>query len=508
MMKQNLGKILILFTLSINLIAGVKISVNPPAIYKGDSVSFTISADGQDIKFPEVEEVGGYNIEGTSSSQSTTIINGAVTRSISKTYQFSPQKSVTIPSFEVEVDGKSYKTDETKVSVVKPTASKNGSDFVVECQVDKKEAHVGEAINFTLIFKQKLNAKASKLQLGEPQLENFWIKKVAGIDKSTQGDYIVQKIHYLLFPQKEGLYTVPPIEADIGRVQRQKRFNDPFFNDPFFSSFTKQLRWQKIFSNEVKLDIKPLPNNLELFGDFSISASVDKQESKANKPVNLTIKVEGIGNIDDVKKFELDIDGVVIYADEPKISSNFRGDEYGGEFTQKVAIIADSNYTIPPIKLAFVDKNSNEVKTVESKPIDITIKGGDKKQTLAPKIETNQKQPLVETPTKEIVKEKIVIKNEESYIKYLFLVIGLFLGAFLSYLFNRFKTQNSKKESDILKEIKRAKSDKALFETLLPYSKEDKFISETLQKLEENIYKNATHKIDKNLILDFFEEKL
>jgi hypothetical protein len=105
-MRQNLGKIIVLFLLSINLVAGVKVTLNPPAIYKGERVVFTITADGEDVVFPEIDEVGGYHIEGTSSSQSTTVINGAVTRSISKSYQFSPTKPVTIPPVEVKVDGK------------------------------------------------------------------------------------------------------------------------------------------------------------------------------------------------------------------------------------------------------------------------------------------------------------------------------------------------------------------------------------------------------------------
>jgi hypothetical protein len=517
-MRQNLGKIIALLFISINLIAGVNISVEPPAIYKGESVVFTITADGEDVVFPEIDEVGGFAIEGTSSSQSTTVINGSVKRAISKSYQFSPKKSVKIPSFEVKVDGETFKTKEKKVSVVKPTASKNGAEFVLEAKVDKKTAHVGEAINLTLLFKQRLDAKAVKLQLGEPKIENFWIKKVDGVEKYEEGEYLVQKLHYVLFPQKAGEYTLPQIEAAIGKVaQRGRRrggiFDDPFFNDPFFSSFTNQIKWKKIYSDEIKLDIKPLVDNLELFGDFKIEATVDKKEVKANKPTNLTITVKGVGNIDDVKKFELDIDGVVVYADEPKIEASFVGDAYGGEFTQKVAIIADKNYTIPAISLTFVDKKTNKPKTISSTPIDINVLGASNKELSKPKIETQNSQieePKIEKPTQKDELKSTTLKpkeyKEESYLKYLFLLLGLALGSLLTYLYNRYRHSSNKKESDIVKDIKRAKSDKALFEALLPYSKEDKLISKTLQKLEENIYKNGTHKIDKNELLDFFEE--
>ncbi len=122
------------------------------------------------------------------------------------------------------------------------------------------------------------------------------------------------------------------------------------FDDPFFNSFVSNINWKKIYSNSLTINVRPLPNGLELYGDFKISASVDKKRVHTNKPVNLTIRVEGEGNIDDIKKFELNLDNAVIYSDEPKIKSKLINGKYYGEFTQKIAIIADNNFTIPPFK--------------------------------------------------------------------------------------------------------------------------------------------------------------
>ncbi len=507
-MKKILGKIFLIITLSVNLFAGVKASLSAPAIYKGESVNFTITAEGTDVLFPEIDEIGLYQIDGTSSSQSTTIINGNISKQIAKTYSFRPSKSLTIPPFEVKVDGKSYKTKRLKVEVLKPTASKRGSDFLVKMSVDKSSAYVGEAINLTISFKHKLNAHADKLQLGEPKLEDFWIKKVEGVEKGNDGEYIVQKLHYILFPQKDGNYTIPAIEADIAKaVQTRGRtsgiFSDPFFNDPFFDSFTTRLKWKKIFSNELELGIKPLPNNLELYGDFSIDASVDKNKVYANKPVNLTIKVKGEGNIDDIKKFNIDLNNLIVYADEPTITSNLKDKTYGGEFTQKIALIADSNFTIPTIILEYFDKKTKQTKSIKTEPIDIEVIGG--------KSAKNSPKPTIEvanTPDAKVSKVTTnqPTKSESSHIKYLFLLIGFILGVVLTTFFNFYKNRDEKKQKDIVKKIKRAKTDQALFDLLLPYSQKAKLIANALEKLEENIYKKATNKIDKDELMDFFEE--
>lgn len=506
-MKQTLGKLFLILFLSVNLFADVKVSVSSPAIYSGDAVNFTISADGESIEFPQIGDIEGYTIIGTSSSQAINMINGDITRTTSKTYSFRPDKSVTIPSFTVKSDGQTYQTKELNVNVLKPTASKNGSPFVLEMKLNKHDVHVGEGVDLSITFKRKLNANADKIQLGEPKLENFWVKKVERVENSTEGDYVTQTMHYQLFPQKAGTYTLPAIEALIGKVE-QRRAGGGFFNDPFFNSMTQQLNWQKIYSNEENLTVQALPNGLELYGNYQIDAEVDKYKVHANKPVNLTIEVKGEGNIDDVKKFNLDIDNTIVYADEPKISSQLVHNIYQGAFSQKIAIIADQNFTIPSIKLDFFDKNTKTVKTVKTKPIEIEVVGGQKGAVKPSSIEVSSSNTVapskIEAATQ---KTKVVIKKEDAYLKYLFLLLGFLLGAGSIYGLYTVKNHKIKRESDMVKAIKKAKTDRALFDILLPYAKQDKVIAKALGQLEENLYKSGQHKINKEELMEVFEEE-
>ncbi len=517
MRLQILGKIVLVLTIgAISLFAGVTASISPRAVYKGDSAQLTITADGEDVVFPEIDEIDGVAVNGTSTSRSTSIINGNVSHKVSKIYTFTPQKSLKIPSYKVFVDGKEEKTQELTLKVLKPTAGKSGDDFILSMSVDKNEASVGEAIDLTLTFKQKVGAKASNIELGEPKLEDFWVKKVGDVQKSEENGYIVQRLHYLLFPQKSGEYSIPAIRANVGVLVQNKRrfgggmFNDPFFDDPFFSRLSRDIKWKRIYSNDIKLHIKPLPNGLELFGNFEISASVDKTKVQANKPVNLTITVKGVGNIDDVKKFELNIPDAVVYADEPKITPKLQNGEYGGEFTQKIAIVADRNYTIPEVELEFVDSKTKEPKTVSTKPIDIEVTGGASVTSKVPATPLIEKAKTPQNTTKDDAKEsvstKTVVENgEASYIKYLYLLLGLIIGVVGTYLVSGRKPR-SKKELPIVQKIHKAKSDRELFDLLLPYAKESKTVEKTLSLLEENLYKGAKHKIDKQPLIDYFFE--
>lgn len=501
-MKNNLGKIFIIYIFFLTgLFADVKLTVTSPTIYEGELASFTITSNSDgDIEFPKINTIDTYNIVDRYSSQSTTIINGHYSKEISKTYSFAPKKDVIIPAFEIKLDGKVYTTTPQKISVIKPSASKEGEDFIIQIKADKNEVKVGESVNLNVLFKYKLDSKIDQIRMNEPKLDNFWIKKVGDDEKSSEKDYIVYTQKYLLFPQKSGEYDLKSLEALIGKAIKQKVAND-FFNDPFFDSVTNKITWQKIYSNDLHISVKPLPNNLELFGDYTLQTSVDKMQVEANQPVNLSININGVGNIDDIQKFNLTIDNVVSYADEPKIDSSFEEKEYKGTFSQKIAFVALEDYTIPKISLTYFDKKTNQVKTIYSNPIDIKVQNSNQNSN-AVKIET------ANTPTKVSNEAKVVDIKENKNINYMVLALVLFLVILALILLLKNKQTDKKAEKDIVLLIKKAKNDKDLFELLLPYSKKNELIKNTLIKLEENLYKKTNHKIDKKELINFFEDEI
>ncbi len=504
-MKQHLGKIVLLILFTFSLYASsVKLEVNTPTIYKGDYAKFTIRASGNNIDFPTIKEIEGFSVHPNGTSSSINIINGNVTKTYAKSYVFKPDKEVTIPSFNVTIDGKIYTTKPKKITILEPQAATNGDPYILELKVNKSNLKVGQSTQLKILYKQRFDAKADKINISEPKIDNFWVKKLRDQKQYQEGNYIVTEYDYLIFAQKPGKFHIKPIIANIGKFV-QRSISDNFFNDPFFNSMFSELKWKKVYSNDLAIQVEPLPNGLELFGDFTISATVDKKSVYANKPVNLTIKVEGVGNIDDVQKFDLNIENAVVYADKPKIESFLKNGEYGGIFSQKIAIIADRNYTIPPIKLQFFSKKENRIKTVKTEPISIAVIGGSTTTTpTTAKVETaNGVQESTKTEPKVITKKVEVEKNPA--LKYILFIAGLLLGASAVILYNRFKNRGKrKKENDIIKRIKNTKDNKKLFDILLPYANDNEVIAQTLKALEENIYKGAKNKIDKQKLYDYF----
>jgi hypothetical protein len=476
---STLGKILFIFLLSYNLFANVTAKLSTKSFYEGDSVKLIIEAQGNNIEFPNLTSIEGFPVIGTGSSSQTSIINGNVTKYQTLRYTFYPTKSIDIKPIEVRIDGKIYKTEIIHLNKIKPTASKQGDMFELKLITSKKKAYVGEPIILTLQFKYKNGANIIDANLADFEMANFWVKKLNSPKPYQKGDYVVYDSNYLIFAQKAGEITIPNQKIDIATRTRNFLTN-----------------WKKIFSNNTKLDITPLPKGINILGDYKINASVDKTEVNANKPTNLTITLEGFGNIDDVDQFNLELVDEVVYSSKPEVKSFIKNNRYGGKFVQKISIVGDKDFTIPAIKFSYFDIKTKRVKTIQTKPFDIKVKGQVQKET--PKIETSE--ATIQT-------QKVVVKTVDSNIKYLYGLVGLLLGGAIVYFILTKKRKKEKVEKPISKKIKQAKSDKELYDILLPYS-QNKEITTYIKILEENIYNQGGLKIDKKELIEIFEESL
>ncbi len=510
MKNLNLTKIKILFlilcfTISLSAKDTVMAVLSQNAVYKGDIVRLTLSASGENIKFPDIYDIKGFKVLGVSNSSSTSIINGTISKSISKTYSFSPTKSIVIPAYTINIDNKEYKTKELKLSVVKPTASKNGDDFILEASLDKKEVYVGEELILTLTFKQRLDAKASKIELNDPLFDNIWIKRVGKVEKTTKDDYILTAYKYILFPQKEGIFKLDNFFASIATVHRQRANN--FFNDPFFDNFNSTVTYKKIYAKSLTFKANPIPNNLDIYGEFSLKVSVDKQKIYPNKPVNLTINIQGEGNIDDIKEFEVNIPNAVVYSDKPTIKTQLQNNSYMGIFTQKVSIIGSEDFIIPSLQFEYFSKSLNKKITRKTKPISIKVLNtqttaqknihNTAHNTVSPKLEISKDLESINTTTK-----RVLYTKQDSKSSYIIFIIGVIFGIVLTILFFRIKFKKTTKEIPLVKEIRKVrKDDNKLFKLLLPYKGQFSSVDTILEKLEENIYNNTKYKIDINSIL-------
>lgn len=483
--------------------AKVTASVDNPAVYRGDPVTLTLSAEGDDIDFPPLTDIAGYPIQSRGTSRNLSIINGKTTRTIEQRLVFTPTDSVAIPAIDITIDGKVEHTLPLRVKVLEPQAAAEGAPVRMEMKLSQSEAYVGEPVTLELVLRYKPGTRIDEIQISEPKLEHFWIKRLnEQAERSADAEgYITQTYRYLLFAQQSGTLTIPQIFAQIGtqeQTQRHSLFSDPFFNDPFFGR--ARMQYRKVYSDPATLKVDPLPQGLEVYGDFTLRSEVDKTTVEANKPVNLTIHIEGSGNVEDIPKFEPRIDSAIVYANDPVIKGYVKNGRYFGTFDQTIAVIPERDVTITPQSFRFFDSRTKTVKSLKTQPFFIKVEGA----VAAPKAAA----PVVEAaPAAALsVATKQTERTVDLYAAGGIFAAGLATGALLVLLFRRReRAPRTVRTSPMSKRIKAARSPRDLFELLLPYKGASPVVDAALSSLEAQLYRGGGERVDRKALIAYFD---
>ena len=468
---KNLGKILILLTLFINTIfASVVASVDSNSIVRGEMVTLSLKLNGKDIQTPNIQSICSEDVISTSSQTSIEMINGNFSKSYVMSYKFLPQKSCEIEPIEVDIGGKKEYTKRIKIEVEAQRVTQD-SPFILTLEASKNDVFVGETFDVTLHFKQRLDANAVDSEFVPPKLNGFWIKKESKPVRYKDDKHTTIKMIYTMAAQRDGLLKISPAQM---KIATRKNTRDPW------GSWMPQIKWKTFFSNELEINVKKLPNGVKLVGDFKITSSVDKTSINQNEAVNLTIKVEGDGNLEDIKTLKPMIDGVSIFDEKVDVKDK--------NLTQKIAFVSDRDFIIPPISLRYFNPITKEIKTIQTKEKHIDVKGSN--------IQVDK--PL-NIKRQENIENKDVTSTSNSLNTSYSIVIFIF-GVLIGVLIMFIKPKISFAKKDTLD----VKDEKKLLIKLLPHES-DKDVKGIMDILEGNIYSDKKEKVDKKILKDLLK---
>ena len=443
------------------LFASVNITVNKKNLNAGEELIITISAEGKNIKFPNIKEIDGNKIVSTSTADNISIINGKMKEVITKSFILYPQKSLTIPSFTIVIDNKKYYTKPIHIKVTEPKKTKG--NFELDVNISKNRLYLGESAILSLKFTKKANA--ASIQIEKPFIKNFLIKEINSKElKKENKEIFIYK--FLLIPQKTGNYKVGPFIARVGTIVNQS-------ND-FFGFQISNINYKNIYSNKLNIIVKPIPAN-SVYGDFNITITA-KKDLTPNIPNKVTLKIKGCGDFYSLPDFKLNIKDATIYETKPKLMLYIKNNQLCGEYQKTFTILSDKSYIIPSIKLHIFD---GKIKSISTPLIKVHIKNY-----------TNNHKTTSNITQNNLTK----IKNSNNQI--IIIIVSLITGAILAIII--LTIVNKIKKSEYLK-IKKADEKELL--NILKEFEDDKKIKEIMQKLEENIYKNSNNPINKNEII-------
>ncbi len=344
----------------------------------------------------------GFNVSGTSTSQSTQITFGSGTAekvtSHTRKYNLRPTKTgkLRIGPATVRVGNRRYSSRPIVVEVsegqVPPPAgpstdvvppAEDGSVFV-QVHADRKTVYLGEQINLSW-FAYHESQLVGFAPVRIPSFDEFLVEEIYQIGPKTRSERrVIEGREYgvtplykkAVFPKKTGTLKISPLEVRLETVRTRY-----------------QLRREAVQrrSAPVELEIKPLPvdgrpDGFSPYnvGDFSISSSVDRNKVKAGEAIVLKLVVEGKGHPADLEIKPLEeIEGFKLRQSEPVVEVE-SGDVIRGRKVFEYVLIAveSGKREIPPVALAYFNPRSESYHVAETQPLTVEVEGDLKTDTL------------------------------------------------------------------------------------------------------------------------------
>jgi len=469
---KNLGKI-VLFTLFFPtlIFAGVSASISPLAPQEGELVRLSLEIEGRDAKVPQITRICDAEVISTGQHTNLQMLGGITKKVMSYSYEFFPTKSCEIPSFEIEVDGVLEKTKAIKLNIT-PVKRTKDQPFLLTLESSKKEVYVGEPFELELIFRQRSDIGIVDSEFSPPKLQGFWMHGDPKQEQYKENGFSITKLYYKLSAQRDANLSIEPAQIKIATRSSSR--------DPW-GSWIPRLQWKTYRSNALSIDVKAIPQGLKYIGDFSIEASVDKQSLEANEALNLTLRVQGEGNLEDISFVKPSLDGVSVFEEKSRLVD--------GVLEQKMAFVAERDFVIPSFVLEYFDPKTQSTKQISTKEFSIKVHNKAQKSELVIQKAQDQKESTQEVEQKTQNSLVVVILS---------FIFGVFVGVALMLLWQKRGVQQQSRKKLSLDD------EKALIVKLLPY-RDDSEVQEFLDLLEENIYSKEKKNIDKKRLKALLE---
>ena len=429
------------------------------------------------------------------SSRNMTYINGEMKseKITIKIIGFVPQKDLTIPAYTVKIDGKNYQTKPISIKVVDSKAPQLKADslYSFEIKSEKREVMAGESFVVNLYVTISDRIQGAKLSdFVDPVMSDFYSKALGEPKQYRQNGYTVVEKQYLLTAKSEGNFTIGAAKAKLGESDLRRR--------DFFGRYATQ--WYDIASNELMIQVKPQPQKSDLIGAFTLDATVDTTEVQVNKPVNLTIKIEGKGNLEDFEFPPYQIDGVTIFSDDAKVESRVDNGVLHSTYTKSFAMISDKDFTIPSQSFTVYNPETSRLEKMEISSYDIKVKGD--VNALVPSAtpvttpskvaQPSQKEKAV--PTQVSTKSQVT----QPIAWWWMLIVSFGSGILVMYLLTKFLSRAQHK--------KRVYGNDEALQILYPHINEDTLIEEMVRKLYARKNGDKSIAIDKKALNELIKK--
>jgi len=381
-------------------------------------LTYSVNQRSRDLRAPEFTDFDYLAGPYTSTSSSTSFVNGHRTSTFEQTYTYTlmAQKAgtFTIAPATIKVDGESVQSNGVRITVLpedeqpaQQTQSSQQSAVSSQSQQSSQSGNVSSENIFvrtiaskTRVHEQEALMITYKLYFANVDVaqltNNTKLPEFTGFLKQDleQGEIQTQLEHYngrnyqtavlyrtILYPQHSGDISIDPAKFEaVLRVQTQQRVRSIF--DDFFGSYTNVTKM--LTAPGVTIHVAGLPGGKPAgfsggVGKFTMTPSISQTELQTNDAVTIKIDISGAGNMKLIKTPAIDWpEGFEPY--DPKVTNNFNTTTAGVSGTKSIEYLAiprsAGDYSIPPVTFSYFDIEDKAYRTLSTPEYTIHVKRG------------------------------------------------------------------------------------------------------------------------------------
>jgi len=337
--KSWIGLVISIIT-SLNLMAQeVSIGLGESEIGINQYFTITIQVDDDRLKeYSEFPEIDGFIKRGTSSSTSTSYVNGRMssTQSLAQNYQATEQGNFLLQPFFMTVNGKEVKSEGTQIKVgeaVQRQSRNSGfsrdpfdnvfrrrddetefvnvkADAFAALTVDKSEVYVGEGFTATLAFyvsesnraemrfydlSNQITEIVKQVKPSNCWEENFSIDQIVGDPVKINGrNYTRYRIYQTAY------YPLTLEDIDFPSVGL-KMIKYKVAKNPSFFGRNRQEDYETFYSKPKSVKVKELPphpkRDMVAVGNYRLDEKLSVDNLETGQSFNYDFNIVGEGNI-------------------------------------------------------------------------------------------------------------------------------------------------------------------------------------------------------------------
>lgn len=390
-------------------------------------LTYTINTRSRDIQAPDFEGFDYLAGPYTSTSSSTSFVNGKRTSSFTQTYTYTlmaqREGTFTLAPATITADGSTHRSNGVKITVLPADQQPNngassgtsGNSGVSgssgnnslpskgrdgEGSVSSENIFVRTIVSKTRVHEQEALLLTYKLYFAGVDVaqltNNTKIPEFTGFLKQEieRGEIQTELEHYngrnyqtavlyqtLLYPQHAGDIKIDPATFEaVLRVQTRAQVRSIF--DDFFGSYTNVTK--PLTAAGTTIHVSSLPSGKPQgfsggVGRFTLNSSISGTELTTNDAVTIKMDISGTGNMKLLKTPSIDWpEGFEEY--DPKVTNNYKTTTAGVSGTKTIEYLAipraAGDYTIPALTFSYFDTESDSYKTLSTPEYTLHVKRG------------------------------------------------------------------------------------------------------------------------------------